>query len=363
MQRRKKQLLGFLGLAFVVAMTIFAYAMPAPGASAINSETTRVKVQVVTEGDVPTVEILSLSNDDIVLKRSFTVKISYSKATELKIFVKNNGAIATTAEQGDNGEPVDLTGSTCENITFDEGEQTCEVEYHLPGDLTDPSGVSFVTRAIAINGNASNASNEDAVAFMYRSAYLLDFGGEYVSNGDPIMEAKIGEDVKSAYIEVYDKNGKRVEIPANDGNGHYKLDLGQMEGDSLKFALPLWEAGAAAGEYKVVLLAYDTETPTEDGLVALATKENIKYEVKNTDKPGDDNKDPNVPGGPNNPNNPDRPGGPNNPDDPNRPTVPDTGSIFSDLNISRADYIVTGLVAFGVVTGFAFFLILRRNKR
>ena len=55
--------------------------------------------------------------------------------------------------------------------------------------------------------------------------------------------------------------------------------------------------------------------------------------------------------------------GPNpnpNPD----PEVPDTGSnLFKDLNISNADYIVTGLLAFGFVTAFAIFLIVRRNKR
>lgn len=115
----------------------------------------------------------------------------------------------------------------------------------------------------------------------------------------------------------------------------------------------------------------------------MAVELNVPYVVKNPNKPGaSDPLDPNKPGRPNNPNTPnvpinpggpDRPGGsdepgkPGEPDKPGtdqKPEAPGTGlNLFKDLNISRADYIVTGLVAFGVVTGFAIFLIVRRNKR
>lgn len=376
MQKRKKHLLGLAGLALVGAMTVAAYAMPTSEAAAVSTGETTVRVSVASEGDVPAIQILSLKDDDVVLKKSFTVTIGYTKATELKIFVKNNGS-AKTANLGvtdpSEGEvAVDLSGSDCapEKVSFSESEQFCNVEYHLPGSLADVDGVSFTTRAVAINGNESN-NNEDSVSFVYRSAYLLDFGGEYVSNGDPIMEVKWNSEVKSIYIEAFDENGKRVEIPSNTAEGdYYKLPLvgnkDVVENEdgtySLRFSLPLWEANAKAGNYTVAMLAYSTETPTEDGLVALATADNVKYQVKNPSKPTpSDPTDPNVPDGPNNPNNPDRP---TEPEKPVTPETPDTGlNLFKDLNISRADYIITGLIAFGMVTAFAAFLMIRRSKR
>ena len=384
MHRRKKQLLGLAGLVLVAVLTAIACIIPAPEASAaFVTEPTTVKVQVINQGELPLVEIKSLENNDTVINRSFKVTIGYTKATKLKVFIKNMGAVTAGFAETD-PEPgemlIDLTGSTCENITYSETEQTCEVTYNLPGSLVGVDGVSFTTRAAATNENIGDATSEDSVAFFYRSAYLLKFGNQYVNNGDPIMEAKMNSDVKSAYIMIVDKDGNAVKTPFDNDAGLYKLDLGQKNGDSLKFSLPLWESEAPSGDYKVILLAYSNETPnfadgTDNNLIAMSTVENVKYEVKNTSKPGENVPDPNEPGQPNNTKNPDRPGGPNdpsnpskpddpnNPEDPSKPLPPDTGSLFRDLNISRADYILTGVVAFGLITGFAVFLMIRRSKR
>ena len=45
------------------------------------------------------------------------------------------------------------------------------------------------------------------------------------------------------------------------------------------------------------------------------------------------------------------------------PKLPNTGSVFANLNIARADYIITGLIFFGLVAGFAIYLIGRRSHR
>ena len=47
----------------------------------------------------------------------------------------------------------------------------------------------------------------------------------------------------------------------------------------------------------------------------------------------------------------------------NTPEVPNTGSMLENLNISRLDYLLTGLIAFGAVAGFAIYLICRKNRR
>lgn len=397
MQRQRKQLLGLAGLALVGIMTAVACVISAPDAGAVSKNgEVQVQVQVANPGVVPEVRIqdFTYENTGSVFRKVFKVKISYARTTDLKVYLKNNGTAPAIAVPGtslfeinpnpETGE-LAIDTSVC-NVTFSEVERICELEYDLAdaeGEFYVP-GTMFSTRAVAINGSVESMA-DDARSFIYRSAYLMDFGGQYVGNGDPIMEAILDDNVKFAAIEVFDKDDNRVPIPKNEtvnGEDYYTLDLTQKNGNSLKFALPLWEAGADTGEYRVVLIAYDTDVPTEDGLSGMALAENVPYKKTNTSDPGTNPEDPNKPGGPNNPNtpnvpihpggpddpsnpdDPDNPNKPGGPDDPNNPEAPDTGlNLFKDLNISRADYIVTGLVAFGLVTGFAIFLIVRRNKR
>lgn len=42
---------------------------------------------------------------------------------------------------------------------------------------------------------------------------------------------------------------------------------------------------------------------------------------------------------------------------------PDTGNFLAGLNLSRADYLITGLIVFFTVAGLAIFLILRQKRR
>lgn len=391
MQRQRKQLLGLAGLALVGIMTAVACVISAPGAGAVGeSGEVTVKVQVANPGTVPEVKIQDFTyrDTDSVFRKVFNVKVSYVRTTDLKVYLKNTGSAPAIDVSGAslfaiNPDPeadeLSIDTSTC-GVSFSETEQVCELTFDLAqaaGEFFVP-GTMFSARAVAVNGGVESIA-DDTMAFAYREAFLMSFGGQYVANGDPIMEAVLSENVKFAAIEVFDEAGNRVPIPANktfSGNDYYTLDLSQMKDGSLKFALPLWEAKAADGKYKVVLITYDTAEPTDDSLNGMAMVDNVPYKKINTSDPGTNPEDPNKPGGPNNPNTPDRPvepgkpgkpdepDEPGNPDNPDEPEAPDTGlNLFKDLNISRADYIITGLVAFGLVTGFAIFLIVRRNKR
>ncbi len=383
MHKRKKQLLGLVGLAFVAVMTAIACALPAPGASAVTSDSVKVKVSVGVDGSVPEVRIekFTFLDTDSVFQKQFEVTVSYMNATDLLVYLKQDAtvpvtrAIDPTPAEGE----ISIDTSSC-NVHFAHEWQTCELTYTLTdvSNLEDERGTGFTTRAEVFNQEIGN-NNEAVESFVYRDAYLMNFGGGYVSNGDPSMEAVLSEYVKSAYVQVYDKDGNPVFLDTDGASEKpYKLHLDQINADgTLKFALPMWENQAKTGEYTVVLLAYSTEEKSEDGLIGLSTT-GVTYTVKNPNKPGpNDPLDPNLPGGPNNPNNPDRPpvgpGGPtdpdnpDNPDNPDKPEVPETPgtgiNLFRDLNISQADYLLTGLVAFGVVTAFAVFLIIRRSKR
>lgn len=48
---------------------------------------------------------------------------------------------------------------------------------------------------------------------------------------------------------------------------------------------------------------------------------------------------------------------------PDSPNVPDTGSLFSALNISRADYLITGIAGFTAISIAALFIVLKSKNR
>lgn len=48
---------------------------------------------------------------------------------------------------------------------------------------------------------------------------------------------------------------------------------------------------------------------------------------------------------------------------PDLPETPNTGFTIGDLNISKVDYLITGLIVFGVVAGFALYLVYRKSRR
>lgn len=47
---------------------------------------------------------------------------------------------------------------------------------------------------------------------------------------------------------------------------------------------------------------------------------------------------------------------------PDSPNVPDTGSLFTSLNISRADYLITGILGFTGISIAALFVVLKSKK-
>lgn len=364
MQKRKKHLLGLAGLALVGAMTVAAYAMPTSEAAAVgNGAETKVTVSVGSEGQIPTVGIKSLKTDDVVVNKTFTVTIEYSKATRLAVFLQNMGPTLSAREgmSPSEGEvEVSLAGSSCENISFSTDLDTCEVTYNLPGNLASEYGVAFVTRAAAINGNSGDSrSDSDPVEFVYRAAKFSGNVTYEKGTEDPIVHIEMGDDVKNGQLVIFDKNGKPIFGDSETDKGQFPaINIeGWTSGNNgkLDVTLPFKKNGIPTGEYTAVLIAYGEKNEGEENAptIALAT-EHFSYSATGG----------NLPIGPTDPDDPNKPVNPTDPEKPVTPETPDTGlNLFKDLNISRADYIITGLIAFGMVTAFAAFLMIRRSKR
>lgn len=330
MQRRKKQLLGLAGLALVAVITIIAFAMPGPGASAAEFRD-GVGIQVIVgetdpgddknklpEASVNTINGESTSGDDqiVTTKRRITVGISYKRADSVTVRLKN-------AKTGEVMQVIPV--KNCE-ASYSSTVQTCTAEFDLNSDYLPEdvyNGDKFIVEAVARRDGLESVYSATA-EFIYRSAYLYSKGEYQEQTKNPVIYAVLSEDVKLAVLQVFDANGKPVltkditfsYADADPATGLYKITL------------PLKENNLPAGKYTAVLTAYNTTTPTEDGLVSISTIRDIPYSPDGS------------------------------------PLPPDTGSnAFNNLNISRSDYILTGLLAFGAVTLFAVGLIIRRNKR
>lgn len=189
------------------------------------------------------------------------------------------------------------------------------------------------TSAIDININTSDygygrydvtASGEsydgipvsDGVTFYYLPAYaeLEKDGNSYYLNlyynADDGSEAPVGE-VASMGIRVYDENGNLVEFSPMT-----------VTPPITRVELPFAEYGLEQGNYRIEVYAYD-----RDGNQLY---EPYVFNIEYT---------------------------------PEAIPVPDTGGLFQGTNISQTDYLITGLIVFGIVAVAGAAYIMRSDKR
>lgn len=316
MQKRRKRFLGACGFAAVMAITAVALAMPAPGVEAADTTI------VVTVGDTPAASYVHFSSpqdQEIINKSPLKVK---AVANEV-----SNVTYSLSCAKG-NGEQFQ------EVIKTFSGSGTQEFDYDISSLNTSQADCTLRADATGADGGAVN----DVVTFKYRSLYV-EMKDEKAENGDPIADVRMSDDVYSLVVQVYDKNGNPVFVSKDGKEEPLTINRDQFNMDTLQLdvILPMAKYGAAAGEYDLVITAYG-----EDKKVVSMNTNHFTYD------PG---KSPVTPVDPDNPN-----GG-------DTPDVPGTGSVLGNLNISRVDYILTGLIAFSAVVAFAVYLAFRKNRR
>lgn len=327
MQRRKKQLLGLVGLALVAAVTAIAFTIPAPEASAADDPWTQgVNLTVRVEENIPQnhpwSSIISPLDGSSNVNQNLRIGFSYKNANNAVVKL-----IRLTAD-GQQEAVTEIT-PTCE-MTYSSTTQSCEFDYDLGAfpfedEVKENAGVTYRLQVTPRYG--SDKGVEDSVQFFYRAA-KVEFNNKLdEASKNPVLDVFLNNAINYALVQVYDADGRPVFIKNGnvDEQTPLKITAEQIlnSNGQLELLLPLGDYGAKAGKYRAVLLGYSAEGK----LLAIATAPNIEYD-----------------------------GGA-------KPTVPDTGNVFRDLNISRADYLIVGLMAFGLVAGFAVFLIVRRNRR
>lgn len=339
MRRTKKQLLGLAGLAVVGVMTAVAYCLPAPGAAAAEdgevppSTSNGTSVVVTVRSDAKNyVHINSPANGTTIEEPEFTVNYLAQETDQVNTYLEYTR---------DNK----VVRKLVDTFTTSSNYQTNNVDINL----TNYGGVSGQYKVIVESRDMNNMINEDSVTVNYR---VMKPSIEYMpaKNGDPILDATINSTVNRLVVRAYDSNNKLLFVDANGQDAPIVLGRDAINPTTgmITKVLPFSDYKAAAGKYHIVVVAQDADGDSISmGTIA------ITYDPAHPENPV-------LPYDPNDPTDPNHPDNPNNS---NKPDVPNTGSNLSDLNISKIDYLITGLVVFGLVSVFAVYLVMRKSRR
>ena len=327
MRRTKKQLLGLAGLAVVGVMTAIAYCLPTPNAAAEGSPapsaSNGTSVTVTVRSDAKNyVRMTSPEDGAVVEEPIFAVNYLAQETEEVETYIQyDGGTTPTTPELVNTFVPT----SNYETNSFDV-------------NLANHGGMSGQYRIIVKSRDFNNVVNEDSVAVTYQPMSSL-VEQMPAKNGDPILNTKINSVTNQLVIRAYNSDNQLLFVNAEGQDAPIVLgrdDINPATGMITK-VLPFGEYKAKAGRYNVVVSARDASGKT----IAMTTLV-VNYDPEHPDKPV-------------------VPTDPENPD--GEPEVPNTGFNLSDLNISKIDYLLTGLVVFGLVSVFAVFLVLRKSRR
>lgn len=320
MKRKTKRLLGVFGLAVVIAMTAVACALPTPEAYAedVNtSDSMTIKVTVAGPGSKMT--LVKPVNGEVV--KSNIVPVSYT-FQRMKSIATN---LSCTGTDGNLIEKV-IDPYEVPEAEADSGTRSFDLDLNKWGVQADASCRVYLTGK-SIDGKDVR---DEGVAFEYR-AIKVDMGDKDDEEGKPITDEKgdpevtigISDEVYSLLLQVYDASGNA--IFAQNGVEEPILvsrDMFNLENNTYTLNLPMSKYGAKSGWYEFVAIAYG-----QDGKEVVSMNVYRFYYDAVT------------------------------------PNVPGTGTVMENLNISRADYVITGLIAFGAVAAFGIYLVARKSRR
>ena len=304
MRKTKKQILGFLGLGVVVAMTAVAIALPSPRASAAGSMTDTITVRVV--GETPDVSISGIESGSEFLDAEKDITVSY----------ENVGSVKVVLEYTDTEGNVHETVLMDETTDFEPGQR----DFHL--DLRGPQ-YGYGDYVIKVTGTGNDGvKDEDAIEFT-RIPFTAEIEEEK-ENGDQVVNLDYCPDdqpstsegeIEKFIVTVYDKDGNVVD------------SIGSIivQSPEKTVTIPFGKNNVPDGEYTIEIVAVDSNG------VELS-KKYLTTKVGEEPIPVPDT------------------------------SAPDTGRLFNNLNISQSDFLITGLMIFFLVGICGIVFISKRGK-
>lgn len=319
MKRKTKRVLGVFGLAAVMAMTAIAIALPSPEAHAEEQSNADVTIQVTVVGPGSVTNLVKPTEGETVKSNIVPVEYTYQNMKSV-----STNLVCTVA----GGQKIEKVVDTRDMEDPNSGKVNFNIDLNKEGIQPDADcTISLIGKSI----DGTDIKNE-GVAFQYR-AVKVDMGDKDNTdgkpntdeNGDPEVSIEIKDGVESILLQVYDMEGNPVFVNKDGVEEPILVTRDQFDliNNVYKLNLPMSKYGAKAGWYDLVVVAY-----AGDGKEVVSMNTYRFYY-----------------GGPVTPN------------------VPGTGTIMDNLNISRADYVVTGLIAFGSVAAFGVYLVARKSRR
>ncbi len=323
MQKSKKRILGIGGLAIVGAMTAYAFAVPTPDVDAVGSTSGAVNLRVNVFDSVASLDITSPANGTITLNNNMEIGLFYSQAVKISYTIAN-----TTTGGSKNGEylPAELNGT-----------------HALPIDL-NANGLGF--GRYRFDSSVNDGSDYASVEFYYIPLKMNTVAN--AENGDPTVEIEYASAVNSVDLQAYDSSNRPVfSSPIN-----VQITNPGVIGTQT-ITLPFRDNHASSGQYTIAAIAKNAAGEVLTSATGIVSSE-ANYVS---------------PDGPDEPDTPDTPDEPDTPDIPDTdgdqdevaPDVPKTGGFLAELNMSRFDYLISGLIIFTVATVLAF-VALRKQK-
>lgn len=306
---QKKKLVGLVGLALVVLMTIFAYFLPGE-AKAADTHTDVIRVTVYDQ--YPSVTINEPENESVTVSPEVEIGFDYENSQTVKM------TLSYQDEEG-NTQTIELPDYTPSDLdpTFNyaSGNDTVTL------DLTD-YGLTYGRYILTLETISAVGSDTQSTEFYYLPAKSTQTGTSE-ENNDPIVNVEYDQGVEKIEIIPVDENGDPlfdepiiIEVPE-------PFDAGSEE-----VIIPFSSYGIESGDYHLIINAYSKNEET--GEYERIPAPTVLFEVSYTQ--------------------------------PEAPAIPNTGRLLSNLDVSSSDLMITSLVVFSFAVLVAFIILNRKEN-
>lgn len=301
MKKTKKRVLGLLGLVLVIITTIFAAFLPGPEASAEGSITSVTDtISVRVVGSVPDILNVKPINGSVFIYPDQDLSFDYENVEYLTITIRYT-------DKDDVEHIIPL---------LEKDDPESFVDY-IPGSYSTPLDLlaedyGYGEYRVEIVGIGFNDVKDfETVEF---ALYPVIGEASEADDGKVYLDLQYdteNENINTIEINIYDENGNLVNV----------LSPITVNAPDMRVELPFAENNLPTGNYRIEITAYNAEGEA-------LYKPYITYYYYEM-----------IP-------------------------VPNTGALFSNLNISRTDYLVTGLIIFflAAILGIVFIVKGRSNK-
>lgn len=266
------------------------------------------------------------------------IKVNYESATLPYQFIDKDNSLDTHVwdRNSDAGKSLRLRIPTFDTYRYFDADKVYFTTYANRANLWDSANLLNKIYFEDSNGSLNLDLLSSFLATLPNGEYIL---GVELTNGakptviieiegntgtpnnspNPVININVEEGVEKVEIIVYDKNGKEI----------FRFEAPVTSITTNHITLPFDLYGLADGDYIVAVVPYARD---ENGnLVPLITEEEAKRNAMTIGY--------------------------------GAPKVPDTGNFFASLNLSQKDYLLTGLIIFGVVTAGGIIVLRKKEAR